>query len=163
MRATRTLVAAAALAMAGLTVLAGATERDGSDADGRLLAAAAGQERDGWLDGFDGRLYADAETGCIHRWPGGGVDDVRREDADAPPRPAPEEHTVRVQGPPDGAVPDSALPDTPRRDTPRPDTPRPDTPMPEAPRPELAPPTLRGPWPLCEHPSSRVSDRLGDP
>jgi hypothetical protein len=148
MRATRILVAAAVLALAGLTVVAGALERDGSDADGRLLAAAAGEERDGWLDRFDGRLYADAETGCVQRWPGDRDDDLGHEDVDAPPRPSPEDHIVRLQEPPDGAGPDDAGPDDAGPDTSRP---------------ELAPPTLRGPWPLCEPSSSRVSDQLGAP
>jgi hypothetical protein len=160
MRATRALVASAVVALAGLTVFGGGAERDRVGADDRLLAAAAGEERDGWLDGFDGRLYADDETGCIERWPGERGDDVRREDVDAPP-PLPQDHIVRLQEPPEGARPDGRDPDA-LPEAPSPEAPSPEAPS-EAPPPELAPPTLRGPWPLCEQPSVRVTDRLSDP
>jgi hypothetical protein len=143
MRATPLLVAAAVLTVAGMSTLAGGADRvaAGPDADDRLLAAAASEERDGWLDGFDGRLYPDPETGCIRPWPGDAEDDLRREDVEAR-RFAPEGPAVLVQESPDGpwldGPPDERLLD------------------PWA-------PTFREPWPLCDHPSARVSDRLGDP
>jgi hypothetical protein len=139
MRATRILVAAAVLAMAGLSVLGSGAERVGLD--DQLLAAADGEEHDGWLDRFDGRLYADPETGCISPWPGDDEDDVQREGVEAP-RVSPRDRAVLVQEPPDGARPDGP---------------------PEAPLPDPWPPILRGPWPLCESAPSRVTDGLGDP
>jgi hypothetical protein len=142
MRATRLLIAVAVLAMAGLTVLDSGAERVGVDPDEQLLAAAAGEAGDGRLEGFDGRLYADAETGCIYPWPGDADDDVRREDVEAPPRVSPRDRTVLVQ-----EAPEDARPDGP----------------PEATQPDRWPPIHRGPWPLCDSPPSAVSDGLGDP
>jgi hypothetical protein len=62
------------------------------------LAGAPQVPSDGTVDGFDGRLYPDPETGCIRPWREGDGDPVTGQDAWGP-RVVPLDPSVQVQDP----------------------------------------------------------------
>jgi hypothetical protein len=62
------------------------------------LAGAPQVPPDGTIDGFDGRLYPDLETGCIRPWREGDGDPVTAEDV-WDPQVVPLDPSVRVQDP----------------------------------------------------------------
>jgi hypothetical protein len=136
MRATPILIAAAVVAAASFAAREGASTPS-PVGDERLLAAGADEPGGAWLDGFDGRLYADPETGCLRPWreddpgPGSRTEDV------GPLRPGSGDPPILVQDGPDGP------PVTPQVDQ------------------GLS--AQRGPWPRCEHPAARVSEHLDRP
>jgi hypothetical protein len=132
MRTTRSLIVVAATIVAAAALLGpDADQRTDPSDEPRLLAAAgaAGDPDAGWPSGFDGRLWADPETGCFHLVPPEGTDPRwGLAEADLEVVPAPE--------PGDGPQP--------------PAVPAPDPPSDEG----LG--MTRGPWPLCDHPGTMV-------
>jgi hypothetical protein len=128
MRTTWTLVAFAVTVVAAAGVLGPDAGRRMAPSEGPRLLAAPGAAEDpdaGWPSGFDGRLWADPESGCFHLSPPEGTEPLRGiAEADLEVVPIPE---AGDEAQPPGPSPDA---------------------WPE----EMS----RGPWPLCDHPGTRV-------
>jgi hypothetical protein len=138
MRTTWSLVALAVTVVTVAGVLGSDTGQWMEPSEGPPLLAAPGAAEDLGADrpsGFDGRLWADPESGCFHLSPPEGTEPLwRTVEADLEVVPVPE----------DG------------------DEPLPPVPAPETWRDEGAG-MSRGPWPLCEHPGTWVQLTPGSP
>jgi hypothetical protein len=130
MRTTWTLVVIAVTVVAAAGVLGPEAGREMAPSEGPRLLAAPGAAEDpgaGWPSGFDGRLWADPESGCFHLSPPDGTEPLWGiAEADLEVVPIPEAG---------GEV-------------------RPPAPAPA--RPDDGTGMTRGPWPLCDHPGTRV-------